>query len=218
MIIFAADNHYDVHPGKNIYAGLKNNYKDMVFSEDDWSVFVKNDLKNKCDLLVLNMIAGTCNIEPPDQEAEKSVRAYCEKGGNILLIHGSSAAFWQWDWWRSIVGYRWVRGNDPDSVVPSTHPTRPYKVKISKSRHPLCAKLAEMDLPDDEIYINLEQVCPAMTIMETKTDEGTFPQCYESVTPWGGKIIGFIPGHKPDVTGNEIYISNIKVLIDYLLS
>jgi hypothetical protein len=218
MIIFAADNHYDVHPGKNIYAGLKNNYKDMVFSEDDWSVFVKNDLKNKCDLLVLNMIAGTCNIEPPDQEAEKSVRAYCEKGGNILLIHGSSAAFWQWDWWRSIVGYRWVRGNDPDSVVPSTHPTRPYKVKISKSRNPLCAKLAEMDLPDDEIYINLEQVCPAMTIMETKTDEGTFPQCYESVTPWGGKIIGFIPGHKPDVTGNEIYISNIKVLIDYLLS
>ncbi|MEI6424908.1 MAG: hypothetical protein WCP55_22035, partial [Lentisphaerota bacterium] len=126
MIIFAADNHYDVHPGKNIYAGLKSNYKDMVFSEDDWSVFVKNDLKNKCNLLVLNMIAGTCNIEPPNQEAESSVRAYCEKGGNILLIHGSSAAFWQWDWWRSIVGYRWVRGNDPDGVAPSTHPTRPY--------------------------------------------------------------------------------------------
>ena len=218
MIIFAADNHYDVHPGKNIYAGLKSNYKDMVFSEDDWSVFVKNDLKNKCDLLVLNMIAGTCNIEAPDQEAEKSVRAYCEKGGNILLIHGSSAAFWQWDWWRSIVGYRWVRGNDPDGVAPSTHPTRPYKVTISKSRHPLCAKLAEMDLPEDEIYINLEQVCPAMTIMETKTDEGTFPQSYECVTPWGGKIIGFIPGHKPAVTGSEIYISNIKALIDYLLS
>ena len=216
MIIFAADNHYDVHPGKNIYAGLKSNYKDMVFSEDDWSVFVKNDLKNKCNLLVLNMIAGTCNIEPPNQEAESSVRAYCEKGGNILLIHGSSAVFWQWAWWRSIVGYRWVRGNDPDGVVPSTHPTRPYKVTVSKSRHPLCAKLAEMDLPEDEIYIGLEQVCPAITIMETKTDEGTFVQCYESITPWGGKIIGFIPGHKPEITGSEVYLNNIKVLIDYL--
>lgn len=217
MIIFAADNHYDVHPGKTIYTGLKNSYKDMIFSEDDWSVFVKDDMKNKCSLLVLNMIAATCNVEPPDKEAEKEVRAYCEKGGNVLLIHGSSAAFWQWDWWRKIVGFRWVRGNDPDGVVPSTHPTRPYKVTISKSRHPLSAKLAEMDLPEDEIYINLEQVCPAMTIMETKTDEGTFVQCYESITPWGGKIIGFIPGHKPAVTGSEVYLSNIKVLIDYLI-
>ncbi len=216
MVIFAADNHYDARPGRTIYNGLKHACGDIVFSEDDWSVFVKNDLENGCRLLVLHMIAGTCNVEPPGEEAEKAVKAYCEKGGNILLLHGSSAAFWHWGWWRRIVGFRWVRGNDPDGVAPSCHPVRPYKVSISKSRHPLCAKLAEVDLPEDEIYIGLEQVCPAITIMETKTDEGTFVQCYESITPWGGKIIGFIPGHKPEITGSEVYLNNIKVLIDYL--
>jgi hypothetical protein len=216
MITFIADDHYGVHPGKNIYEGIKGTYPEIAFSENDWSSFEKSDF-NKCDLLILNMIAGTCNLNPPGVEAEKNVKAHCEKGGNILLIHGSSAAFWHWDWWRPIVGHRWVRGNDPDGIVPSTHPARPYKVVISKSRHPLCAKLAEMDLPEDEIYINLEQVCPAMTIMETKTDEGTFVQCYETVTPWGGKIIGFIPGHKPEVTSSEIYLKNIKILIDYLI-
>jgi hypothetical protein len=218
MIIFAADNHYDSHPGRNIYNGLKDSYNDIIFSEDDWSVFVKNDLKGKCSLLILNMIAATCKIDPPNEQAEKNIKAYCEKGGNILLLHGSSAAFWQWGWWRPIVGYRWVRGNDPDGIVPSSHPVRPYKVLISKSRHPLCAKLAEMELPEDEIYINLEQVSPAMSIMEAKTDEGTFIQCYESLTPWGGKIIGFIPGHKPKITESKVYLDNIKVIIDYLMS
>ena len=37
----------------------------------------------------------------------------------LLLLHGSSAAFWHWDWWRRIVGYRWVRGNDPDGIPAS---------------------------------------------------------------------------------------------------
>lgn len=216
MILFVADDHFNSCPGKRIYEQIKDGY-DIRFYENDWSGFTDFDLSAECDLLVLNMIADTCGNELPGAEAEQQLKKYCENGGNILLLHGSSAAFWHWDWWRKIVGLRWVRGNDPDGVEASTHPKRPYKVKVAKNSHPLCVRLVDMDFPADEIYINLQQTCPVSILMETFTDEGTFPQCYECATPWGGKIIGFIPGHDSAVTTAPELTSNVRTLIDYLL-
>ena len=133
------------------------------------------------------------------------------------MLHGSSAAFWQWEWWRNIVGFRWVRPNDPDGVEHSTHPNKPYRLTVSKTRHVLTKSLEEIELPADEIYINMEQVCPAMILMETHIEEGTFPQCTEAVSPWGGKLVNFIPGHAPEVTSNPKLIRNVETIIDYLL-
>ena len=92
-----------------------------------------------------------------------------------------------------------------------------FKVEISKSRHPLCDKLKEMDLPSDEIYTNMEQTKTSSILMQTTIYEGTFPQCYECETDFGGKIIGFLPGHRSEVTTRENFIYNICLLIDYLL-
>ena len=66
----------------------------MVFQEDDWNIFTKFDLARDCRLLILNMIASTCGNPLPDEEACRAVRNYCETGKNLLLLHGSSAAFW----------------------------------------------------------------------------------------------------------------------------
>jgi hypothetical protein len=139
-------------------------------------------------------------------------------GGNLLLLHGSSAAFWMWEWWRSIVGFRWVRGEDPDGVDPSWHPRRPYKVRVTKSRHPLCARLQEVDMPEDEVYLGLEQTSPTMTLMETTTEEGTFPMCYETITTWGGRIVGYLPGHAPEGVRHPANVANCRAIIDYLLT
>ena len=218
MILFVADDHYNSHPGKVIFEQIHRSYPGMVFYENDWSGFNPDNLSGACELLILNMIADTCGNPLPGPEAEKAVKTYMERGGNVLLLHGSSAAFWHWEWWRGIVGLRWVRGNDPDGVAASTHPKRPYALTVAKSRHPLCQLVNPVEFPEDEIYINLEQTCPVHVIMETHTDEGTFPQCYECVTPWGGKIIGFIPGHAPAVTAHPAVAHNIKVIIDYLKS
>ena len=133
-----------------------------------------------------------------------------------LLLHGSSAAFWEWDWWRRLPGERWVRPNDPDGVEASTHPRKPYTVRISKTRHELASKLSAMELPEDEIYTNLENTCPCMRLMETHIEEGTFVQCCEAVSPWGGKVLSFIPGHDPAVTSNPVLIRNIATIMDYL--
>lgn len=218
MIYFFADDHYGVHPGKVIFENLPEKLKGNIrFVENDWTLLESGDWLADCDLLVLNMIGTTCKLPHPGEGAEGAVRSYCERGGNALLLHGSSAAFWEWDWWRKIVGYRWVRGNDPDGVPASTHPTKPYSLRLAKTRHPLMKQLATFDLPADEIYTELEQVCPSMVLMDTMIEEGVFPQCTETLTPWGGKFIGFLPGHAPAVTSNPDLIRTVAVLMNYLL-
>ena len=217
MIFFFGDNHYGVHPGKVIFEHLPEEFRSRIaFFEDDWREMEKSGFSDRCDLLILNMIGATCDVPHPGSGAETEIRRYLEKGGNALLLHGSSAAFWQWEWWRPIVGFRWVRPNDPDGVEASYHPVKPYTVNLCKSRHPLMRKLQPLDLPADEIYAKLEQVSPAQVFMETAIEEGVFPQCFENRTPWGGRFVHFIPGHSPEVTGNAAVINNICEIIRYL--
>ena len=74
-----------------------------------------------------------------------------------------------------------------------------------------------LDLPADEIYTDLEEVSPTMTLMETRIPEGTFPQCCEARTPWGGRVLSFLPGHIPEVTGSSDLLADIEILIEDLL-
>jgi hypothetical protein len=216
MILFAADNHYGTHPGKVLHEQISDSY-DIRFFEDDWSCFEDQSLMASCDLLVLNMISGCCDIPAPGQQGIDNVRAYCEAGGSLLLLHGASAAFWQCDWWRPIVGHRWVRGNDPDGFEPSTHPRQPYTITPAKCRHSLCAQLQVMELPEDEIYTELEQTCPTMVLMTTEVNGKTYPQCYETTSPWGGRILGFLPGHDEAAVRTHALVANCRLLIDSLL-
>ncbi len=215
MILFAADNHYGQHCGRVLYEALTET-AGIEFHEDDWSCFEQPGLADRYDLLICNFIAGTCDVPPPSDTAAANIRAYLETAKPILLLHGASAALWPWDWWRPIVGHRWVRGSDPDGIPASTHPTRPYRLDVAKTRHPLAQRLIPVDLPADEIYINLEQTCPTLALMTTTTDEGTFPQSYVASTPWGGTIAAYIPGHRPDVVRHPLMVANVQTLIDFL--
>ena len=217
MILFVADDHGGARCGAALHEGLRDHY-DIAFFENDWTCFDAPGLLEACDFLMLSLIATMGGVAPPGAKAEGNVRSFVERGGKMLLVHGGSAAFWHWDWWRPIVGFRWVRDNDPDGFEASHHPNRPYRVTVAKSRHPLCSKLRDMDLPEDEIYMRLEQTCPAVVLMETTTDEGAFPQCYETMTPWGGTVLGFLPGHRREVIQHEAMLGNCRVLMDYLLS
>jgi hypothetical protein len=115
------------------------------------------------------------------------------------------------------VGWRWVRPEDPDNTPRSTHPVRPYRCAVSKTRHPLAERLSDLDIPDDEIYIELEQVCPSWTLMETTTDEGTFPMSHIHQNSWGGWCCAFLPGHAPEVTSSEPIRTTVRTLTDWLI-
>lgn len=217
MILFVADNHYDTHAGKALFECLEPHY-DIDFHEDDWRCFRQPDLAGRCALLMLNLIGDTCDVPPPGPEEEKNVYAYVQAGRPLFLLHGASAAFWQSPWWRALVGFRWVRKGDPDGFAPSSHPVQPYCVEVAKSRHPLCRRLRMVDMPEDEIYTELEQTGPATILMETTIAAGTFPMSYETTTPWGGKIVAYIPGHAADVVRLEGNVANCRAIIDYLLA
>ena len=217
MILFAADDHFNTSPGRNTYEEIAGDYPQMKFVENDWSCFTACDLAKECDLLILNMIADTCGLPIPDGKAAGAVKKYCEAGRPMLLLHGASSAFWPYDWFRESSGFRWVRGNDPDGFEASFHPHEPYKVVPAKCRHRLVKKLVPMDFPQDEIYTGLEQTRPFTILMNTTISTGTFPQCTESATPWGGRVINFLPGHLPCVTRHPDFVRNVKTLIDDLL-
>ena len=217
MILFVADNHYGTFAGRVLFECLRNHYE-IEFHEDDWGSLTEGHLAGKYDLLMFNLIGGTCNIPAPGPVAEQQVRQYLEAGKSLFLLHGASAAFWQCSWWRSIVGFRWVRQEDPDGFAKSSHPIRPYFVEVAKSRHLLCQQLQDVAQPADEIYINLEQSCPTTTLMTTTTKEGTFPMAYETITPWGGKIVSYLPGLTPEAVRHPGNVANCRSIIKYLIS
>ena len=215
-ILFIADHHYNSFPGRYL-APAFDGYE-VRFFQDNFSELSSPSLVDDYDLLVLNCISETCNNEPLGADAEVQVKAWVQAGKPILLLHGSSAAFWQWQWWRKMVGWRWVRPNDPDGIDASTHPVRPFNVVRAKTGHPLAAELRELNLPTDEIYINLQQVCPAWTLLETTTDEGTFPMAHIHQLPQGSLIGAFLPGHDKAVTSHPDVHFNVRRMADWLLA
>ncbi|MCH2208003.1 MAG: ThuA domain-containing protein [Lentisphaerales bacterium] len=213
MIKFIADNHYQAHCGVEIYKQLRDEFA-IEFYEDD---FTGLESLAACKLLILHMISSTSGNELPGREIEESVHNYLKNGGNVLMLHGSSAAFWHWKWWRKIVGHRWVRKEDPDSIPNSTHPIMPYKVTLCHSDHELQSKLVPMSLPEDEVYIDLYQESPTIDLMESLIDNRRYVQCWANQSPWGGQMIGYLPGHAQRVLEHPDYLSNLREIIKHLI-
>ena len=218
MLYFFADDHYETHAGRVIFEQLPAELRARaVFTENEWTPLESGRWADDCELLILHFIAGTCGQPMPGGGSEAALRHYLMSGGGVLLLHGSSAAFWGWSWWRELPGLRWVRPNDPDQQVASTHPKAPCTIRVTKTRHPLAAKLRPFDLPEDEIYTALEETAPFMTLMDTLVNGETWPQCCETITPWNGRIVSFIPGHKPVCTENPDLVYNVETMVGYLL-
>ena len=75
MIYFFADDHYGVHPGKNIFEKLPEELKNRItFVENNWELLQSGEWLKDCELLILNMIGTTCNLPHPDENAEKVIK------------------------------------------------------------------------------------------------------------------------------------------------
>ena len=218
MIYFFADDHYGTHAGRSIFEQLPEELRGRTaFTENDWSLLESGRWAADCELLILHCIAGTCGQPMPREGAENAVQKYLARGGNVLLLHGSSAAFWHWSWWRRLVGLRWVREQDPDGSAPSTHPHAPCRVETVPSEHPLAKVLKPFDLEEDEVYINLQDEGPVTVLMTTEVAGKRYPQCFEAQTASGGRMVSFLPGHRHENIHNKTLIEDVAVLINDLL-
>ena len=210
MIYFFADNHFEARPGFHLYEKLKSDF-DIKFFEDDISPLSKQGCLDDCSLLMINMICGIGKLPQPSPEAEAEVKKYCVSGRPLFLIHAGSAAFTQWEWWRKLTGLRWVRENDPEGLVPSVHPVQDFTV--SKTEKEVVKDLKHFTLKNDEIYTNLAQTADVDVLLETKIDGKAYPMAFISKNEWGGKVMGFLPGHKAESFDNVDMINDIRLMI-----
>ncbi len=213
MIYFFADNHFEARPGFHLYEKLKADF-DIKFFEDDISALSKPGCLDDCSLLMVNMICGIGKLAQPGADIEAEVKKYCAKGRPLFLIHAGSAAFTQWDWWRKLTGLRWVRENDPEKQAPSVHPVQDFTV--GKTEKEVVKGLKEFTLKNEEIYTNLAQTADINVLLETEMDGKVFPMAFVSKNEWGGKVMGFLPGHKAESFNNVDMINDIRIMMKNL--
>jgi hypothetical protein len=214
LIYFFADNHFEARPGFHLHEKLKTDFE-IKFFEDDISVLSKPGCLDDCSLLMINMICGIGKLPQPSPEAEAEVKKYCVSGRPLFLIHAGSAAFTQWDWWRRLTGLRWVRENDPEGLAPSVHPVKDFMVRRTEKE--IVKGLKAFTLKNDEIYTNLAQTADIDVLLETEIDGKTCPMAFKSKNEWGGKIMGFLPGHLPKSFENQDMLYDIELLIKSVL-
>jgi hypothetical protein len=164
--------------------------------------------ESECDCLLLHLIADCKGFAHAGKDVEQALQRYVASGRPIVLLHASSAAFTRWAWWRSLVGLRWVRANDPDGVAKSRHLKRPFDVLPCSG-----FELEPMLALNDELYIDLHPEGPVEVLMQA---EG-HPQVFRAKTPQGGAILSYLPGHTPETVMRQDYQNNLVYLIKSLL-
>jgi len=100
---------------------------------------------------------------------------------------------------------RWVRNEDPDGVPSSWHPVPPYTLAETDAGRARCPGLTTIELPQDELYVNLQQKGEAEVWMTADFDGRTCPQVYTHAAATGGRVCGWIPGHDPQVVRSPVF-------------
>ena len=113
---------------------------------------------------MLHVIAEHKGFPHADSVVEAAMQTYVCSGRPLLLLHASSAAFPRWQWWRRLVGLRWVRRDDPDGLPRSRHAHDPFTVQAPDGYQPGLSTgpdLRPMSDLGDELYYNLASEGPS---------------------------------------------------------
>ena len=215
-VIYFSDRHYDAFPGR-AQAELLKPLCELLYIEEDYSALLDALKRWPEATLAFNSIVGTPGNMLAPAEVEVPLHTHLARGAALWILHGGSAAFWPWAWWRQAMPLRWVRNADPDNLTPSTHPVVPFLITPTPYALEHLPGLTEVSLPADEIYIRLAAHQPFTTLLTTCHDGVVYPQAYESRTPWGGALHGFLPGHNSACLSNPDYIKTFTTLAKHWL-
>ncbi len=215
-LILFADRHYDSFPGRT-QAALLRPLCELTYIEEDYSALIAALAAQPGAILAVNSIAATPGNLTVPSELEAPLRAHLAAKAPLWILHGGSAAFWPWAWWRQLMPLRWVRNGDPDNAPVSTHPVVPLLLTPTAFARAQLPALTEVQLPVDENYIQLAEQQPFDTWLTTTFDGVVYPQAYSATTPWGGALHGFIPGHKPESLAHPDYAKTFTTLATHWL-
>lgn len=203
VIIFFADRHFGSYVGK-VQAEILSEFSQVIYIEEDYGQLIKALGEHPESILALNAITETPGNETLPAEAEAPIKAHLERGNDLWVMHGASAALWPWKWWRDLMKIRWVRNNDPDGAEPSWHPVEPYTLTVTEQGTTAVPSLKTLEVPKDELYVALAEEPGAEVWMTATYDGQVWPQVYSFSNPWNGTVCGWIPGHDPEVMKNAL--------------
>ncbi len=157
------------------------------------------------DLVVLNAANGVPGPEDATDEewapAHAAFREYVERGGPLLVLHLSIAAFGTHAEWNQWLGGVWIPGT-------SMHPPRSDShVHVQTDAHPIVAGLSDFDVYD-EMYSYLVTE-PGNVVLATHQYEGIeHPLAWAREIAGNGRVVYDALGH-----GVEAYDATGRVAL-----
>jgi len=143
------------------------------------------------DLVVVNAANGSRGEDDATdevwQEAFGHLRAHVEKGGPLLTLHLSSAAFREFPEWRQWIGGAWIAGT---SMHP---PISQATVTVHTDDHPIVAGFGDFDV-FDEMYSYLEEEPGNVTLASHRYEERVHPIAWARELP-AGRVVYDALGH-----------------------
>lgn len=169
----------------------------------DWDHAVSNeeafrrDIRDRYDVLVLYDMS-----ERLSEEGKGHLRAFAEAGKGILVLHHAVVSYQDWDWYRDLVGGRYL--STPQSGMPAS--TYQHDVEIPVRivmKHPITEGVSLTQIYD-ETYKGM-WVHPDVTVLMT-TDHPLGDRQLAWVSPYRASRVVFIqPGHGRDAHRDDAY-------------
>jgi type 1 glutamine amidotransferase len=143
------------------------------------------------DLVVVNIANGEQGPGDASDEAWApawdALRVYVERGGPLIALHLSSAAFREIPEWRQWIGGAWIAGTSMHPPISDAH------VAVATDVHPIVAGFTDFDL-FDEMYSHLA-LEPGNTVLAThRYEDRDHPLAWARETA-SGRVVYDALGH-----------------------
>jgi type 1 glutamine amidotransferase len=179
-----------------------------VFDGFDWhhavtlSAAFKQDVRAKYDVLVLY------NMEDEISEgARANLMAFAEAGKGVVVLHHAICSFNDWDWYRDLVGGRYLR--KPQGGMPASTYKHDLDLTVKPvAKHPVVAGLPEFHIVD-EGYKGKWMSPDVKVLLVAQHAENDGPVAW--IGPYAkARVVGLQLGHDRAAHENPLFRTLVK--------
>jgi len=127
-----------------------------------------------------------------DLTTRRTLETWVEGGKPLVLIHAALGAYPDWDRYKEWAGRHWVW----DGPAKSAHPHQASELRVLSDAN-LALAWETAWLPQDEVFIQLQQAAPCRDLLTAQIPEGTFPAAW--ISRQRPNIGVWVPGHRRDL-------------------
>jgi uncharacterized protein len=162
----------------------------------------RRDLRSRYDVLVLYDMPKTLSAE-----ARANLQAYAESGKGIVVLHHALCSNNDWDWFRELVGGRYLI--EPQGDRPASTYSHDETIPVALARpHPITRGLALTEVYD-ETYKGM-WFSPQVTVLLTTTHSKADSQL-AWISPYSkSRVVAIQLGHGREAHGHRGYRALVR--------